>query len=343
LRPVRNVVVELRRFWAQRLGQGNLGAIDQETRALFSVPFVDYARGDGRRIGPGEAQGWSAVLLTHTSAWAEQYRGLWGLDTGDPFGGERAPAGPKYNRDGSIRAGWYDPLGWAGLDKVSPPSRSQHDLACEVGRLEQQRAALAEQIDLERSSVRGLALQQQALDAADASAGEDGLLEAAERELHGLLARASMLDERLLALRSHQQRLGQGESVDPQAHIRHRHRPEPALGARARLIDIWGALSGALLILALCAIWVVAPAGWPLWAVAVVSVAFLIEAMVQRRLVGALLNVAIALAMVTAVILIKDFWQTLLIVVLIGLLVLLIVQNLAELRRTRRRGAERGS
>ncbi|MBV9170101.1 MAG: hypothetical protein JOZ81_08465, partial [Chloroflexi bacterium] len=94
LRPVRNVVVELRRFWAQRLGQGNLGAIDQETRALFSVPFVDYARGDGRRIGPGEAQGWSAVLLTHTSAWAEQYRGLWGLDTGDPFGGERAPAGP---------------------------------------------------------------------------------------------------------------------------------------------------------------------------------------------------------------------------------------------------------
>ena len=34
--------------------------------------------------------------------------------------GERAPAGPRYERTGSVRRCWSDPVGWAGLDKVSP-------------------------------------------------------------------------------------------------------------------------------------------------------------------------------------------------------------------------------
>ena len=49
------------------------------------------------------------------------FRGLWGLYAQDPIAGENPPAGPMYNRDGSVRAAWFDPLGFADLDKVPPP------------------------------------------------------------------------------------------------------------------------------------------------------------------------------------------------------------------------------
>ena len=92
---------------------------DREGTA-FGIPFIDYRRGDGLSVGPGEERGWSPVLIDDTTPWLRDYRGLWGLETGDPFGGERAPAGPRYERTGSVRRCWSDPVGWAGLDKVSP-------------------------------------------------------------------------------------------------------------------------------------------------------------------------------------------------------------------------------
>ena len=55
--------------------------------------------------------------------WVDGYRGLFGLDTHDRFAGERAPAGPKYKRTGTVRQSWNDPLGFAGLDKSAPPFR----------------------------------------------------------------------------------------------------------------------------------------------------------------------------------------------------------------------------
>src|SRR5262245_8072192 len=121
LQPVRRVTNTLRRFWAERLGQGYLETVDKTFRALVSIPFVDYARGDGDSIGQGGAFEWTPILISDDVPWVSRYRGLWGLETRDPFGGERAPAGPKHNRDGSVRQSWFDPLGWVGLDEVVPP------------------------------------------------------------------------------------------------------------------------------------------------------------------------------------------------------------------------------
>jgi hypothetical protein len=86
---------------------------------------VDYARGDGLTIGPGQEKEWAEPqLLDPTPKWALHYRGLWGLYAGDPVSSENAPAGPVYNRDGSMRRFWYDPLGWVGLDKLPPPNQT---------------------------------------------------------------------------------------------------------------------------------------------------------------------------------------------------------------------------
>ena len=109
------------------------------------------------RSAPATAE-WSPVLIDDSVPWVNEYRGLWGLDTRDFLAGELAPAGPKYNRDGSVRQSWYDPLGWAGLDKVTPAGGETGGaggavwlaLDAELADLER------EDLDRQRAATRGL-------------------------------------------------------------------------------------------------------------------------------------------------------------------------------------------
>ncbi|MFW5714725.1 MAG: hypothetical protein ACOCYU_08640, partial [Brevefilum sp.] len=90
----------------------------------FAIPYVDYALGDGMCIGPGGDEAWSEpVLIDSETLWVKNFRGLWGFYAQDPFSGEDAPAGPRYNRDGSVRLAWFDPLSWAGMEKLVTPER----------------------------------------------------------------------------------------------------------------------------------------------------------------------------------------------------------------------------
>jgi hypothetical protein len=59
-----------------------------------------------------------------------------------------------------------------------------------------------------------------------------------------------------------------------------------------------------------------------------------VEAAAQRRLIRGLLNVTIVLAIATALVLVKDYWQAVIVVALLAFLVSLVVQDLDELRRT---------
>ena len=92
-------------------------------RSGIGLPFVDYRRGDGPSVGPGTERPWTAIVIDDETPWVRNYRGLWGYDTRDPFGGERAPAGPRYERNGSIRRSWDRPVAWAGLDRCHRPQR----------------------------------------------------------------------------------------------------------------------------------------------------------------------------------------------------------------------------
>ena len=105
---------------AQRWLQRALRVRDVDTtRGLgpaLGVPFVDTATSNGPVV-----DGWDLRALAG-EPWAEGYRGLWGIDTGDPLQGERGPSGPKFDRSGEIRSSWADPLGFAGLHGTPPPS-----------------------------------------------------------------------------------------------------------------------------------------------------------------------------------------------------------------------------
>ena len=138
-------------FWTETLGQPAVNA--------FHVPFVDYARGDGLRIGPDGPQAWSPVLIDESTAWVSQYRGLWGLFARDPISGENAPAGPMYNRDGTPRGSWYDPLGFAGLDKVPPPPQALQMLSANCQKVSQRQAELEKSIPQKAEQLQALGIK----------------------------------------------------------------------------------------------------------------------------------------------------------------------------------------
>ena len=78
------------------------------------IPYVDYKRSDGVHIGPGTPHPWTPVLIKQNVV-GRDFSGLWGLDTDDPFGGERAPAGPRYSATGQyVRPGPTPSAGPAG-------------------------------------------------------------------------------------------------------------------------------------------------------------------------------------------------------------------------------------
>ncbi len=157
--PLRDIGIALDRLWTNTLRQGTPLNLEKAIQALQGIPFVDYARGDGRSIGPGQMDKWSPILIGDQDGWVDGYRGLWGLDTWDPLGGERAPSGPKYNRDGSVRLSWRAPLAWAGLDKVLPPRQALAAMEQFLTDLRSEQSLLIAQIDSQREQVRKLELE----------------------------------------------------------------------------------------------------------------------------------------------------------------------------------------
>ena len=336
LRPVKNAIKALRKFWTETLGQGDADENEDRVGSALSVPFIDYARGDGVRIGPGQEHQWSPILLTKDMGWVEDYRGLWGLDTQDPFGGERAPAGPKYNRDGSVRTAWYDPLGWAGLDKVPPPEEAAKQLREHLAGLKQQQQAIEHELTRKREELRQLSLEVQALQATDylnhLYQSQEEKLNIAQEELQSLYARYSSLEETGKATQSYLAKIERGTLPDPQAHIHHKHLPEPPADEQARIAELWAAVSGGLLLLIYGGLMVLIPSRWLAWTILVGIVFFAIEAAIRGRLANFLLSITVILAVITGVLLVVQLWWVTALIILLVVVFAMIRDNLRELR-----------
>jgi hypothetical protein len=204
------------------------------------IPYVDYARGDGRSIGPGQGDPWYPEVIDDDTPWVRGFRGLWGHDTRDRLGGERGPAGPRYERDGTVRASWAAPVGWAGLAKVAPnPAVESRLLRRRAEQIQQQLAELEGDIE----GIRDTLLV--------AAAGRyPGSTEV--RELYGEEARLLQMRREQARLRDEAASLGldaSEASADPHAHLSHRNVPIPsATGTRARLLSWWAVLSTPLIL-----------------------------------------------------------------------------------------------
>jgi hypothetical protein len=337
-RNIRGPLDLIRRLWRDTLDQPDPGDLADKARRALSVPFVDYARGDGIAIGPGGDIGWTPHIISDADGWVDRYHGLWGLDTGDRFAGERAPAGPKYTRIGTVRQSWHDPLGFAGLDKVAPPSQAIPVLEARIAELTAQREAIRQEA----------AALEVSLPMLDAEVGAVRETPGADTYTADRVLRLHEGEARLAVLRNQAVQLGTaidaggrrldalraGRLDDPRSHLRHASEPEaPVEAHRRRLAEAWAALSVGLLVVALAVIvWFrVMP---PVLAIVVLFGAYLgIEAFFRRDIRTLVLRFSMALALVTFVILGVTFLRELVLAGLLALGVLLIVDNLGELRR----------
>ncbi|MGI8505888.1 MAG: hypothetical protein ACR2MK_03625 [Solirubrobacteraceae bacterium] len=319
-----------------------------ETRiaAGFGIPFVDYARGDGVAIGPGHDAAWSATVIDDETPWVRDYRGLWGLDTEDPFGGERAPSGPRYERDGSVRQAWANPLGWAGLLKEPPHDDEVAELlAARVGELERDLTELDQTIAAQRAALRGLRVQVRSLQAHDyaRALAESRLGETAEREgtlNQTLAARTRVAEER----RTHLATLSRPIAPEPpQAHISAAQAPRSEdQQRRTRFLRAWAVVSTPLLLVAVIVILIARPLAWITTIVVLAGVFIGVEAIARRRFLSFLASTAVLAAMIVLaaafVLLLRDHWRIALSVILGAAACALLFGNLGDLRHSWRRG-----
>jgi hypothetical protein len=266
-------------------------------------------------------------VIDDRTPWVFDYRGLWGNDTEDPLGGERAPAGPRYERSGTVRPSWADPVGWSGLAKVAPNQEVADGLVrVRLDELDAEIDSASAEIDELQTRLR-----------ADVASGL-AVPDADERHLADRVAHR-------VRLRDEQRRLdanltGPARTAGPHDHLRHRRLPSTQpTGGRRRILAAWSAMSTPLILA------FVGVAFLPQATLAVISsatlsifVVFAIEAVARSNLIRfllALVVISVLLAVGTTVAGLTVFfgWQTTVAICFLGVAGLLLINNLRELSR----------
>lgn len=318
--------------------RGDPAADTHEGFNVFRIPFVDYARGDGRVIGLGGDRAWGPpILLDDTQPWAFRYRGLWGLYARDPIAGENAPAGPVYNRDGQMRSSWYNPLGWAGLDKVPPPDQALAQIDTQAAALAARRAQLEATIAEHSRALTGLGVEAAAMvgrpHLAKAHAAHQARLAEHSRTLSQ--ARAELAGSAALAeaLQLHAAEVQAGERGPLRAHLRRAHRPAPDSALRLnRVAEFWAAISIGLMIIGFVGLVLFARQYLIFGLIALLAVIIFVEAGFRRQLARLVDSLTIALAVVAALVLVAQwFWEITVVAVLVAGAYIM-WENLRELR-----------
>jgi hypothetical protein len=320
-----------RHFWVDLLGQPDSG------QTLLRAPFVDYARADGLSIGPGQDKEWSPVVISEEVPWVSKYEGLWGLYARDPLSGENAPAGPMFNRDGTPRASWFDPLGFSELDKVAPPPQQLALLEQRRAELAARQEALGQELEQKSGQLQRAGVELQAMQSnpqlsrrmRTVAKSADALAKEATNLRREQAQNSQMLD----VFNEQVVRFKAGEREPAQAHIRHMAMPVPlATQSFNRAVEAWAAISISLLLLGIAALLVIAPQHVGLAALALVAAFLLFEALLRGAFEAMVGNIAVALALATAVILIFTFHKAILVGGLAGLAIVLLVQKVRDLR-----------
>lgn len=299
----------------------------EQTGAGVGIPYIDYARGDGVTIGPDQDRAWTPVVIDDETPWVFDYQGLWGNDTADPLGGERGPAGPRYERAGTVRQSWGDSIGWSGLAKVAPNAEAAAELVRQ--RLDDLRVdadVVQTDLDAHRTTLR-----------ADVASGVT-VDRAQVGDLDELAAREVALgDER----RRLERRLTTPSPLPgPHEHLRHRRMPvPPEPRARRRVLAIWSAVSTPLILAA------IGLAFLPDRSTSVTTlilfwlfVLLVIEAVARRRLVQFLVTIVVIAVFVGLITTIAGLtvyfgWQITVSICFGAMALLLLIANLTELVR----------
>jgi hypothetical protein len=343
LRQLTRPIERFAQFWQHTLRQAGLDSVSSRTD-LFRIPFVDYARGDGISIGPGQVRVWSPVLIEPPPRWVSGFRGLWGYFARDPAAGENAPSGPMYNRDGTVRRSWYDPVGWAGLDGVPTPADEPAAIQNRIAEIDAKATALGTSIEAHVHELQALHIE---LAAARGEPRLRGTLTSGATRLRELRAdidryrreqaQASLVRESLLARLERLESRPSGAVTLPDerlAHARHVARPATDADLRLRrLLEIWAATSVGMMLLGIVALALLARDHVADGALFMVAVLIVVESVFRRGLGQLVSTVAIGLAVVSLAIVVYALAWELLVLAVLAAGMFILIENVRELRR----------
>ncbi len=340
LAPLVRLVDEVQKFWRDRLRQyqnDDPQAESQQFSNIFRVPFVDYARGDGVCIGPGLANTWGTPrLLNPPPRWLSLYHGLWGLYAHDPMLGEDAPAGPMFNRDGTARRAWYDPVGWAGLDKVVPPDEMLGKVLAEQTAIRERQVVLNKSVEEKSHALQSLGIQSAAIrnqpHLTTLYTEHQQQIEQLGQAVNTVRAQIATDQALLEALGSYAEQLRAGDQGPARAHIRRALRPASAERLRAsRLAEIWAAASVGLMLIILVILLYFGQHYRVIGLVAMITVVTFIEASFRGRLISLVTSVTIGLAVVATLVLLYEFFWPIVVTAVLVAGAYILWENLREL------------
>ncbi|GAA2495203.1 hypothetical protein [Terrabacter carboxydivorans] len=314
--PAARRVAKLFAPWARAAQGSGLG-----------IPYIDYARGDGISVGPSGELGWHPVVIDDETPWVRDYRGLWGHDTKDRLGGERGPAGPRYERNATVRHSWGDPVGWASLAKVAPSAAAEAALVAErIGEIDRRLAELEADSESRAHSLTTRA----------AGLGPDSpdvrRLAPDEQELTTMRLDAVRLrDERARMERALVEGL---PTPSPHAHLSHRRTPiTPSERSRDRLLAAWAVVSTPIVIYLVAGLFKPEVTDRPLGIVVLLALVLGVEAFTRGFFLGYAVRVVVVIG---ALVLAGEFaghWQVVTYWTLVVVAVVVLVVNVRDALR----------
>lgn len=323
--------------WLHQYREDDDALLPRRTAHHLSIPFVDYARGDGLAIGPGQEIEWAPPrVLDPCPSWVTDYHGLWGFYARDPFAGEDAPAGPMYNRAGITRRAWDDPVGWAGLDTTTPSPAALAATLDQMSAAATRRQTLAKTIEEHRRELLALGVEVAAM------AGHPHLREPYaihQRRIQALWLTVTQLRTQLAAERAiaealerHAARLHAGIRPPARAHLQRPAQPLSPIQLRTgRLAELWAAMSVGVMLLGFVGLIFFARQYLLVGLLAALALLVFIEAGFRGRIIRLVTQVTLGLAAIAALVLVYEFFWPLVILAVLGAGSYILWENLREL------------
>lgn len=221
-----------------------------------------------------------------------------------------------FNRDGSVRRSWYDPVGWAGLNKVTPFHEALAAVQAQRAKIAAQQAELTANVALKSQELRGLGIE------AAAMQGQPHLQQQYQAQRQRITALADQTNQLqaqvaanaalLAALDQHEVQVRAGERGPLRDHIRRAHHPASDVQLRVgRLAEIWAAGSIGLALIVLLLLLQFARPYWFIGLIGIIAVFAFIESSFRGTVNRLVASVATALAVVAALVLLYQFfWPT---------------------------------
>jgi hypothetical protein len=221
-----------------------------------------------------------------------------------------------YNRNGTVRRAWYDPVGWSGLDKVTPADEIVVRIELEQERIREQQIQTRTVVDERATELQSLGVQAAAMRTQPHLykpylAHQDRIKELSQ-EINTLRAQLAADEALLDALTYYAAQLRAGKDPEPlRAHLRRAHRPVSDETLRAGLLaEYWAAISVGLLMLIFLGLITIGRQYLALGLLMMIALYAFIEAGFRGRLIRFVTGVTLSAAALSLLVLFYEyFWE----------------------------------